>query len=265
MQSIALISKKGQRYKVTIPDPKPKLKSAYIFAFVKSGSTLLNNMVETYCKRADVPFFSLFNSAFDQGVSTQNIQEDALVCFKRTGCIYTGFRHFPAFNLDVTDAAVIWLARDPRDMLVSRYYSILKSHKIPKGLVSKMMIRSRNAAKKLDINQYAIRTSKSFARDYQLYRNKFTDSDLKVYRYEDVIYKKEEWLTDVVAKLGLQHNTELVGDIARQFDVFPKAENESEHIRQVHPGDHTKKLTPQTITKLNKILSEFLTYFDYEH
>jgi len=265
MKSIVLVSKIGQRYRVTVPDPKPDMESAYIFAFVKSGSTLLNNMVETYCQYINAPSFSLFNTAFDQGISTQNIQDDALICFKKSGYIYTGFRHFPAFNLDVKSARAIWLTRDPRDMLVSRYYSILKSHKIPKGLVSQMMTRSRKAAEKLDINQYAIKTANSFARDFQLYREKLADCDLKVYRYEDVIYKKEEWLADVVAKLGLQLNTELVSDITQQFDVFPDAENENEHIRQVHPGNHTEKLTPQTIKKLNKLLSNFLAYFDYEH
>ena len=88
---------------------------------------------------------------------------------------------------------------------------------------------------------------------------------MTTYRYEDVIYEKEKWLTNVVTKLGLQHNTELIGNIARRFDIVPETENENEHIRQVHPGDHKKKLSPQTIQELNILLSDFLNYFDYEH
>ena len=88
--------------------------------------------------------------------------------------------------------------------------------------------------------------------------------NLKVYRYEDVIYEKEKWLSDVICNLGLQYKLKLVGNIAKQFDVIPGFENENEHVRQVHPGDHRKKLTPQTIQELNNLLSDFLKYFDYE-
>ncbi len=263
MKSLVLVSKKGQQYKATLPDPKPELVSAYIFAFVKSGSTLLNNMVEAYCQYISVPTFSLFNTAFDQGVETPDIQRDASTFFRKSGYIYTGFRHFPAFELDVTGAPVIWLTRDPRDMLVSRYYSILKSHVIPKGMLS--LVTYRKEVGKVDINQYAIETAKSYASNFQRYKTMLAGSDLKVYRYEDVIYNKKDWLTDVVAKLGLQHDSEHTANIAKRFDVIPETENKNEHIRQVHPGDHTKKLTSKTIQELNTILSDFLKYFDYEY
>ena len=134
MKSLDLVSKDGRRYKVTLPDPKPDLLSAYVFSFARSGSTLLNNIVTAYCSYLDIPTFSLFNSAFDQGIHTQSIQKDAAGCFEKTGYIYTGFRHFPAFDLDLTDVPAIWLVHDPRDMLVSLYYSVLKSHSIPDGL-----------------------------------------------------------------------------------------------------------------------------------
>jgi len=86
---------------------------------------------------------------------------------------------------------------------------------------------------------------------------------LTTYRYEDVIYKKEEWLTDVVAKLGVKYDHRHLVNIAQRFNVIPAVENESEHIRQVHPGDHANKLTAQTIQALNELLSDFLQYFDY--
>ena len=262
MRSLDLVSKQGRQYRVTIPNPKPDLVSAYIFAFPRGGSTLLNNMVAAYCRQIDVPTFSLFNAAFDQGVPTQDIQQDASVCFNRSGCIYTGFRHFPAFDLDVTGAPAIWLTRDPRDMLVSLYYAVLKSHVIPKGLVS--YAKNRADAEKLDVNQFVIQRPMIFTRHFQRYKKMLTDSNLKIYRYEDVIFEKEKWLTDSVARLGLVHRPELVRNIAEQFDVFPDREDENEHIRQVQPGNYKEKLTRRTIQKLNKSLADFLKYFDYE-
>ena len=263
MKQFILVSQQGRQYEVTIPNPQPDLVSAYIFAFARGGSTLLNNMVTSYCQYIRVPTFSLFDTAFDQGVPTHGIQKDAAVCFNKTGCIYTGFRHFPAFDLDVSGAPVIWLVRDPRDMMVSLYYSVLKSHVIPKGLVS--FTKNRKEAAKLDINQYVIEKSKSFAGQFQRYQKMLEGSDLKIYRYEDVIYDKEKWLTDVVSKLGVERNQRHIKNIAKQFDVIPETENENKHIRQVHPGNHTRKLTNQTIQELNTLFSDFLKYFNYEH
>ena len=263
MNSLALVSKQGRKYKVSIPDPKPDLVSAYVFAFARSGSTLLNNMIASYCRQIGIPTFSLFNTAFDQGVPTQDIQEDASILFKKSGFIYTGFRHFPAFDLDVSGAPAIWLTRDPRDMLVSQYYSVITSHVIPEGLV--FFKQNRLEARKIDINQYAIEKAMVFARQFRRYQTMLADSDLTVYRYEDVIYDKKKWLGNLISKLGLKHDRALVTAIANQFDIVPDKENKEKHIRQVHPGNHTKKLTAKTINELNILLSDFLKYFDYEY
>lgn len=263
MKSVDLVSKQGREYHVVIPEPKPDFVSAYVFAFTRGGSTLMNNMLATYCHQVNVPTFSLFNTAFDQGVPTQDIKEDASVCFEQNGHVYLGFRHFPTFELDFRGAPAILLTRDPRDMLVSLYYSVLKSHVIPEGLVS--FKKSRKQAGELDINQFVTIRAKSFARQLKRYQKKLSDSALTVYRYEDVIYKKEKWLEDMVKRLGLPQSPELVRNIAKRFDVVPDVENENKHVRQVHPGNHSQKLNPQTICTLNDSLADFLKYFKYEH
>jgi len=262
MQSFQFCSRSGQEYNVTLPDPKPGLKSAFVFAFARSGSTLLNNMVTDYCKYIDAPTFSLFNTAFDQGIPTQDIMKDTSVCFVKSGYIYTGFRHFPAFGINIDGVPAAWLVRDPRDMLVSLYYSIRKSHVIPRG--QEFFRRNREQAQKMGIDQFVITKAKIFVGQFEWYKEALAGSDVKIYRYEDFIYKKEEWLTDVVAKLGLQHNSKLVRDVASRFDIIPNAENENEHVRQVHPGNYTTKLTDRTIRTLNESLSGFLKYFRYE-
>ena len=45
MNPFQLTSATGKPYQVNLPEPKKGLKKAYIFAFAKSGSTLLDNMV----------------------------------------------------------------------------------------------------------------------------------------------------------------------------------------------------------------------------
>ncbi|MEZ0153470.1 MAG: sulfotransferase domain-containing protein [Candidatus Reddybacter sp.] len=261
MNDFELISATGQPYQVSPPAPKTNLKRSYIFAFAKSGSTLLDNMVSTYCKIINIPTFSLFNAAFGQGISTNDIAEDALACIKQEGVIYTGFRHFPAFNLELSGANTILLTRDPRDMLVSMYYSIIKSHVIPEG--NSGMQKNRERAVLLDINDYAISHANNYNNHFKRYRLMLDNSDLTTFRYEDVIYEKEKWLNAVVVKLGVEVRPKIITSVAKQFDIIPENEKEDKHIRQVHPGNYLEKLTPDTIVKLNDSLGEFLSFYNY--
>jgi len=262
MNPFQLTSATGKPYQVNLPEPKKGLKKAYIFAFAKSGSTLLDNMVSTYCQLLDIPSFSLFNAAFDQGITTDDVTEDAKAYIEQEGIIYTGFRHFPAFNLDLSGANTILLTRDPRDMLVSKYYSILKSHVIPKG--NDRMHENKKQAASLDINDYVLKSACVYNGTFQRYKLMLANSDLTIFRYEDVIFAKEKWLNEVVVKLGLEVAPQIITSVAKQFDVIPERENEDEHIRQVYPGNYLKKLTPDAIAKLNDQLSDFLSFFNYE-
>lgn len=221
----------------------------------------MDGMIRSYCKVHDVPTFSLFNAAFDSGVQTSDIMADAAVCFSKTGYIYTGFRHFPHFDIDLEGAPCLLLVRDPRDMLVSMYYSVLKSHVVPKKH-SKFLLNRREAAK-LSVDEFVLKKAENYLHNFERYRQKLPVENLTVYRYEDVIYDKAEWLRDMVGKLGLPQSPNRIRKIARDFDVFPGAERQEKHIRQVHPGNHKKKLKEETIDGLNNILSEFLNSYGY--
>ncbi|XSG85245.1 MAG: sulfotransferase domain-containing protein [Methylohalobius sp. ZOD2] len=262
MKSFNLVSKKGEKYSVTLPEPTPGFESAYVFAFAKSGSTLLDNILTAYSKSIGVSTFSLFGQAFDQGINTRDIDLDAQCCFLDSGYLYVGFRHFPGFDIDLTSKKSILLTRDPRDMLVSLYYSIAKSHVIPKN--NKNLQIQREKVSKQGIDDYVIQAASTYNRQLKEYQRALSESNLSVYRYEDVIYHKLEWIQNILDYLGIKENQRLLKNIVSKFDVIPDTESPDKHIRQVHPGNYKKKLQPQTIKKLNNILSPFLEYFDYE-
>ena len=262
MQNLQLHSARGQTYRVELPAPLDGLDSAYLFSFHKSGSTLMDNMIRRYCKYSDVPTFSLFNSAFDSGIQTTDITTDAVICFSKTGRIYTGFRHYPRFDLDLTDSPCVLLVRDPRDMLVSKYFSITKSHVVPK--VNFSFLKTRWQANRMTVDEFAINEANKYLRSFHTYRQKLPDKTLTIYRYEDVIYKKEVWLKNLIKKLGLPQNDELIRRTAQKFNVFPEQENENKHIRQVHPGNYKKKLKQKTIDVLSDTLEDFLSCYNYK-
>jgi hypothetical protein len=261
MQHLSFRSATGQTYQVGVPEPLEGLKSAYLFSFHKAGSTLMDNMVRRYCNAYSIPTFSLFNAAFDSGISTNDVMEDTGLCFTKTGRIYTGFRHYPSFDLDLKDVPCVLLVRDPRDMLVSMYYSVAKSHVAPKK--HQKFLNSRHEAKKISIDEFALRNAGDFNRNFKKYQQKLPLESLTTYRYEDIIYEKQKWLGDLVKKLCLPVDSDLIRITAKEFDIFPASERQEKHIRQVHPGNHKNKLKKKTIETLNERLSEFLKHYDY--
>ena len=261
MQYLQFRSATGCKYQVGVPAPLEGLKSAYLFSFHKSGSTLMDNMIRYYCQSFDIPTFSLFNAAFDSGIPTNQITNDTILCFSKSGRIYTGFRHYPTFDLDLNGVNCILLVRDPRDMLVSMYYSVSRSHVVPKKHLS-FMKRRREAAL-LTVDEFALGKSLEYVRNFEKYQHKLPAKTLTTYRYEDVIYEKEKWLRDLVANLDLPCNDDLISKTAEEFDIFPEAEDQGKHIRQVHPGNYKKKLQKRTINVLNERLGKFLNHYDY--
>jgi len=248
-------------YTVRLPNPSPELVSCYFFAFAKSGSTLVDNMLADYCRACNYAYFSLFGQAFSQGITTSDVQRDALECFQRRGYVYSGFRHYPAFELPVDNAPAVLLVRDPRDMLVSLYFSIAKSHVIPTP--ESRLVKERALVLGLDLQQFVVKRAPGYARQLTQYLQALSGSDLLTIRYEDGIYDKKKMLTEIVKHYGMAFKTRLITRIAADHDIIPDAEDEEAHIRQVHPGNFRQRLKPGTIAAVNETLAPFLDQFDY--
>jgi len=256
-----LTAKDGKSYTVRVPAGVQGLPSSYLFAFVKSGSTLMDNMMAEYCSVVGVPHFSLFDQAFAQGIRTVDIRADANRCLGQPGIVYSGFRHYPSFNLRIGNSNVVLLVRDPRDMLVSLYFSIMKSHIIPAG--NESLRRAREQIPKVSIDEFVLQRAQGYVSTFRRYRNKLRDTNHLVFRYEDVIYEKADWLADMVSFTGLPTRPRDIRRIAKHHDKRPEQENVSSHIRQVHPGNFRKKLSEATIRELSDATAEFLDAFDY--
>ncbi len=261
MEKITLQSSDNVPYSVELPEPTPRQKSAYLFAYAKSGSTLMDNMISDYCRQVGTACFSLFGQAFAQGIRTSDVRSDALVCFRPEGFVYSGFRHYPQFTLPLENETIVLLVRDPRDMLVSLYFSIAKSHVIPKG--NAKFKAEREQAVQQSIDEFVTQRADGYLRQFRRYEKQLDKLNVRVYRYEDVIYDKGPWLRDMVRVIGLPEKPDLIGSIASRFDVVPEQEQEAQHIRQVHPGNHRRKLKPETISKINQTLEPFLSAHGY--
>lgn len=204
---------------------------------------------------------------FQAGIEIRSVTVD--VELSATGYCYGGFRHFPEFPVPILDRArTALLVRDPRDALVSLYYSMRDSHPLPKpdGQLKQQMLATRAAAKRQTIDAWAIENHGNVIRAMEGYvAQRFTSRpNVAVYRYEDVIFRKREWIRDLVGWYGWDVRDAVIERIAVGVDVFPAAADPGKHIRQVNPGNHRTALRPATQNALTEQFEPLLRMFGYD-
>jgi hypothetical protein len=187
------------------------------------------------------------------------------------GQVHGGFRAMPLiFTAHEVFAASrkILLVRDPRDALVSEYFSNAYSHALPQqdggGGATAEMLELRQAALKASIETYVLRQAPALNRTFVEYEALLNDPRLRVFRYEDVIFAKRQWVMDISAHFGWKPPSGAVLDgMMGWADVLPDAERADQFIRKVRPGDHKDKLSPVIIERLNAIMAPALALFGY--
>lgn len=239
--------------------------SFFVFALPKTGSVLQDRIFEDICRELNIPLISIAKSAFNQGVEEGNFTAEICQLFVKRGYGFYGFRYFPAYlkNFDLSQFKKILLVRDPRDILVSHYFSMKNSHAIPQGEMGERLLKHRATIQDSDINEYVLDKAQTFFNLFQSY-NKIEDDLLKVFRYEDIVFDKSQWIQNILDFLKLELATTTIESIATKHDIFPQVEKPNSHIRKVTPGDYQEKLEPKTIEHLNRIFQKVLVKYDYE-
>lgn len=266
-RNFRLVDRAGREIKVRLllPEAIPKRPSAFVFGIFKGGSTLLNRMVADILAETGREPFELPGRLFKMGIVVDQITEDKDGVFELDGMVYTGFRSIPPIlqkSANFKRARKLVLVRDPRDILVSLYFSHAYSHEMPKaGEARKAWEERRNTALATDVDQYAIQQAGSVLTHLMRMGDLVGDPGVTLLRYEDIIFDKER-LADIICEtIGLDIPREARVAIAKKNDIRPAQENKLAHIRNVAPGDHLNKLKPETISQLSEVLSPALDLF----
>ncbi len=161
------------------------------------------------------------------------------------------------------------MVRDPRDILVSEYFSIAYSHAAPgkQGNKFKSFVKERIATRASTIDEYAVSESNRVYNTLQRYKNLLIEKHPNVYvtKYEDMINDFHGWLENLLdaCRLDIRHDL-LAAFIEKNERMRPSDENIYRHIRKGMPGEYQKKLKRETIEYLNDKLSPILLTFDYK-
>lgn len=235
----------------------------------KSGSSLFSNLCSALAKFNGVNIVDIPGTMFDRGYGFQAWNGSAgTVKVLRPGNIYIGFRDAPTglYEAPVFQAGrKILLVRDPRDALVSEYFSNAYSHSMPsQNAADSTIAKEREAALRASVNDYVAKRAAALDATVRAYEPLLADPALLVMRYEDVIFQKADWIRAIAAHFGLDAPGMLVENMLKWADVRPSTEDPTKFIRTVTPGDHKNKLTPDTIAAIEGELSSVWKRLGYD-
>jgi len=168
---------------------------------------------------------------------------------------------------DIEKYRPVIMIRDPRDVLVSAYYSYSTSHSVPNDKnKAEEFLALREKISKLSVDEYVkemCSETEEIMSQYVELNN--TCPSARVMKYEDMIADFSEWFETLIGHCEWTVSTQLREQIAAQAEKArtPSSEDSSRHRRQVLPGDYKRKLKPETITYLNHQLADCLRSFDY--
>jgi hypothetical protein len=251
------------------PSLRPDFPSCAVLAFAKSGSVLVNAIVRELMVEVGVPVIDWPELWYARGIDMATVQANLAEIFPPHGYCFAGFRNFPTpfrSGTAVGRLRKLVVVRDPRDMLVSRYYSSKFSH----GFVAKGTPRFEQVIRRviddceMDLDRYCKFYSWVINADFFLHRDILADPLTLVLKYEDFVYDKEHLASAICNWFGVDVPQERLSTIIAPHDTIPIAERPDQHIRQAHPGDYLRKLKPTTISTLNDVLAEFMAAFGYK-
>ena len=200
------------------------------------------------------------------------LKTGARAWFRKKGYFYGPWRYLPSWIPFAEPYQVLLLLRDPRDVLVSFYFSMAFSHPIPSGggqpVPGYEWIREKKEkASRMTIDEFVLDQSQVFWDVYQPYCEKLLGKkNVLLVKYEHMVSDFESWLDTVISFLKLHPSQEVKDHLLAAADFRVNEENPYAHKRQVLPGDHVRKLKSETIEALNKMWRPILKALSYaEH
>jgi hypothetical protein len=248
--------------------PLARSESVYFYTLHKCASSLFSDYVLKHVRRLRL---------IDYADQLYNGDPVECVTFKAKGFIYGPIRVStdppsaiysrlvePASRTDfVRDKIAIFLIRDPRDVLVSSYYSFGYTHEF--STVKEIEDRQRQAReliRRKTIDAFVLEIANVTLNHFHtIHRLSQACNRGIVLKYEDMIDDWEKFCSGLTKYIDIGRKV-----LRHTYERSRPLENESEmgHRRSGRPGAYKDKLLTSTVDALNIIFAPVLTRFHYE-
>jgi hypothetical protein len=177
--------------------------------------------------------------------------------------IYSRFVE-PASRIDfICDKIAIFLIRDPRDILVSSYYSFGYTHEFSTVKeIEEQQRQTRELIRDKTVDAFALEAANATLNHFHaIDRLAHACGRGIILKYEDMIYNWEKFSSGLTTYLDIRRRT-----LRHTYKLCRPLENESDtgHRRSGKPGAYKRKLLTSTVDALNIVFAPVLTRFHYE-
>lgn len=155
----------------------------------------------------------------------------------------------------------ICFIRDPRDIIVSFFYSEAYSHAISRNDdIKSTQLQSRKYALEIGIDQYAIEKTISLKSKFEIMIDILKNNDNAILlRYEDMVYDYNNFYNKINKFIQLpEESRRIIFENTR-----PKKKGKQDHRRNGEQGSYKNELKPETIEQVNNELKEIIDFFGY--
>ena len=186
--------------------------------------------------------------------------------FRTHGCLYAPIRRPPLLaamdHLDEFQSIV--LLRDPRDCLTSLYFSVVYSHQPPKNTVARQQFfEHREQVRQLEIDDFVMAEAPQWLERYLVFVQALQRPRVHLLTYEQLVLDFPRWLDQLAHIWQLRLSRPLRNRLSDLANFKVEREDIFSHKRQVLPGDHRRKLKPETIEQITNLFRRVLVPLGY--
>lgn len=264
----------------------------------------LHRLTRQIARELEMEYFSINNKAAGyqevKELSWNKFIQKSLEQAKKRACFgpIRSLEAMPSIPEGIENYSVILHLRDPRDVLVSSFFSNAFSHPVTPGIFNPDEAARQEWIER-GIDAFVIERSPIVISRYDyVISNLLGRENVMFLKYEEMTLDYPEWLAKFLSVfiapkqdaltatqrkglLGLLEKIPLIQEKERspkpkfstlyeqlyedhKADFQVQDEDVYRHKRQVMPGDHTRKLQPQTIAALNQQFANILQTLGYE-
>ncbi|MBX2852680.1 MAG: sulfotransferase domain-containing protein [Phycisphaeraceae bacterium] len=249
------------------------LASILHFSFNKAGTQYVKSILSRLADEQGMVTVSIHDYAFHSDFPyldslTSEEMADYQHLFVEQGYLYSVFGGMIDGIEGLENYKTILVSRDPRDILVSEYFSVAFSHVVPDKTSDKYdeFMANRDTAQEISIDDYVIAQSDKVLDIFERYCDLLLDRYKHCYltKYEKMVSDFPAWLDELVAFCPFEVSGATVKELIERHEASkPKAEDVSKHQRKGKAGDYKEKLKPETIQQLNEKFAAVLDRFGY--
>lgn len=247
--------------------------SVLFFTTHKCASTFVSALLDELANQSDYENLNYESAYWELGdqVDASNthiskfLPQNYDVLFRRHGEIYGPLRF--AVDFPGRDKFKhIFFFRDPRDVLVSMYYSFGFTHPEPiNSEVRQRFLKNRAEIQALGIDEYVLKkAAENIIPRFERFRGLAQTAPGALFlTYDEFSQHTDVFLRKVTDYLEIDLSEESIEKLSNFASPIQKGAPKLEHKRSGKSGQWKNELKPETADELNRILAPILDYWGF--